>query len=75
MKGLTSEQAEERKRSGLQNLPVEAPSKSAGQIVAGNIFTFFNLIFAVLAACLLATCIPLRRISKMSVVDSIEAVE
>ncbi len=52
MKGLTSEQAEERKRSGLQNLPVEAPSKSAGQIVAGNIFTFFNLIFAVLAACL-----------------------
>lgn len=27
------------------------------------------------AACLLATCIPLRRISKMSVVDSIEAVE
>ena len=27
------------------------------------------------AACLLATCIPLRRISKMSVVEAIEAVE
>lgn len=53
MKGLTSEQAEQRKRLGLQNLPVETPSRSVGQIVAGNVFTFFNLIFAVLAACLI----------------------
>ncbi len=28
-----------------------------------------------IAACLLATCIPLRRISHMSIVDSIEAAE
>ncbi len=53
MKGLTSEQAEERKRLGLQNLPVEAPSKSVGEIIAGNICTFFNLVFAALACCLI----------------------
>lgn len=53
MKGLTREEAEERKRLGRQNLPVEAPSKSVGQIVAGNVFTFFNFIFAVLAVCLI----------------------
>ncbi|MCI8465435.1 MAG: HAD-IC family P-type ATPase [Lachnospiraceae bacterium] len=53
MKGLTGEQAEQRKKSGLQNLPVEAPSKSVGEIVAGNVFTFFNFIFAVLAVCLI----------------------
>ena len=28
-----------------------------------------------IAACLLATCIPLRRISRLSIVDSIETVE
>lgn len=53
MEGLTSRQVEEKKRLGLQNLPVEAPSRPTGQIIAGNIFTFFNLIFAVLAACLI----------------------
>ncbi len=53
MKGLTREEAEERKRLGLQNLPVDAPSKSVRQIIAGNVFTFFNLIFSVLAVCLI----------------------
>jgi ABC-type antimicrobial peptide transport system permease subunit len=31
--------------------------------------------FASVIACLVATCIPLRQIAKMSIVDSIEAVE
>jgi cation-transporting ATPase E len=52
VKGLTREQVEKRKRLGLRNTPVEAPSKSVGQIIAGNVFTFFNFIFVVLAVCL-----------------------
>ena len=51
--GLSSAQVQERMAKGLRNLPVETPSKSVGQIVAGSIFTFFNFIFAVLAACLI----------------------
>ena len=47
MKGLTGEQVEKREKSGLQNLPVEAPSKTFRQIIAENIFTFFNFIFVV----------------------------
>lgn len=50
--GLTSAQAAERMAAGLGNLAVEAPTKSVGQIIFGNTFTFFNLIFVVLAACL-----------------------
>ncbi|MCI8551227.1 MAG: HAD-IC family P-type ATPase [Lachnospiraceae bacterium] len=53
MKGLTGEQVEKREKSGLQNLPVEAPSKTFRQIIAENIFTFFNFIFVVLAFCLI----------------------
>ncbi len=53
MKGLTGEQVEKRKKSGLQNIPVEAPSKSVRQIIVENIFTFFNLIFIILAFCLI----------------------
>ncbi len=51
-KGLTEEQVRERRERGLSNVPVEAPSKSTGQIIAGNLFTFFNLVFVVLAFCL-----------------------
>lgn len=53
VKGLTDEQVRVRKRSGDQNLPVDAPSKSVAQIIAGNVFTFFNFIFVVLAVCLI----------------------
>ncbi|MCD2493510.1 HAD-IC family P-type ATPase [Lacrimispora sp. NSJ-141] len=52
-RGLTDGQVKDRKQAGLQNLPVEAPSKTTGQIIVGNVFTFFNLIFAVLAVCLI----------------------
>ncbi len=52
MTGLTAAEVRERKQAGLQNLPVEAPSKSVGQIIAGNIITFFNFMFVALAVCL-----------------------
>ena len=48
-KGLTSSQAKERKNAGLSNIPPEPPSKSVGEIIAENTFTYFNLIFVILA--------------------------
>ena len=51
--GLTSAQARERFEAGKSNKPVEPPSKSVKQIILGNVFTYFNLIFIVIAAALL----------------------
>ena len=39
--------------AGWDNRPVESPTKSDKQIIRENIFTYFNLIFVVLAVCLL----------------------
>lgn len=50
--GLTSALAQERMAAGLGNVAVEAPTKTVWQIIFGNTFTFFNLIFVVLAVCL-----------------------
>ena len=47
--GLTPEQAAERMAAGLDNREVASPTKTTGQIVRENIFTFFNLVFVVLA--------------------------
>lgn len=51
--GLTSEQVAQRKAEGLDNKPVESPSKSVGEILADNILTYFNLLFAIIAALLI----------------------
>ena len=50
--GLTAEQAARRMAAGLDNREVASPTKSTWQIVRENTFTFFNLVFVVLAACL-----------------------
>ncbi len=52
--GLTHEEASQRYAAGLNNRPVDSPSKTVSQIIMGNIFTYFNLIFLVLAIALLA---------------------
>jgi cation-transporting ATPase E len=52
--GLTAEEAAQRRAAGLDNRPVGSPTKSEARIVRENVFTFFNLVFAVLAICLLA---------------------
>lgn len=46
-RGLTSEQVRELTEKGLSNRPVENQSKTVGQIIASNLFTYFNLIFAI----------------------------
>lgn len=51
--GLSSAEVEERKRAGLDNREVKAPSKSVGQIIASNVLTYFNLIFLVIVILLI----------------------
>lgn len=48
-KGLTDEQVKERNRQGLTNVTVDTSSKTVKDIVKENVFTYFNLIFAILA--------------------------
>ena len=52
--GLTLKEVEERKKKGLANTAVEAPSKTIGEIIASNIFTYFNFVFLFIAALLIA---------------------
>ena len=53
-RGLSLDQAKELYKNGYGNTPVASPTKSDGQIVRENVCTFFNLIFVVLAGCLIA---------------------
>ena len=47
--GLSSSQVHERMTNGYDNAPVSPPSKSFKEIVFSNVFTYFNLIFAIIA--------------------------
>ena len=51
--GLTSAEAAARLNSGYSNESAEAPERSTSQIIADNVFTYFNLIFVVLAVCVI----------------------
>lgn len=51
-KGLTSQQVKEHRLHGWTNKAVEPPSKTTKEIVHENVFTYFNLIFVVLAVLL-----------------------
>ena len=51
--GLTKEQVEQRIREGLVNTPVEPPSKTVPDIIKSNVFTYFNLVFTVIAVLLI----------------------
>ncbi len=50
--GLTSLQAEQRMLAGWGNQPPKSASKSEKEIILSHCFTFFNMVFAVLAAIL-----------------------
>ena len=52
-RGLTKEQVEERISHKAVNYSVEPPSKSAKEIICSNIFTYFNLIFFIIAVVLI----------------------
>lgn len=51
--GLTKEQVEERIARGAVNQAVESASKSKKEIICSNIFTYFNLIFFIIAVLLI----------------------
>ncbi len=51
--GLTEEQVQERIAQDAVNHAIEAPSKSKREIICSNIFTYFNLIFFVIAVMLI----------------------
>ena len=53
-RGLTAAQAKERLDNGYANTSPDSPEKTVGQIFRDNIFTYFNLIFIILALCVLA---------------------
>ena len=53
-RGLTREQAWERLQNGYANIKPDSAEKTVGQIFKSNIFTYFNLVFAVLAVCIIA---------------------
>lgn len=52
--GLTAKQVEDRVEQGLANTAVKSASKTVKQIVLGNIFTYFNMIFFAIAIILIA---------------------
>ncbi len=54
---------------------VEAATTNVIRLTAVPVIPIAEATVLAIGACLLATCIPLRRISRMSIVDSIEAVE
>ena len=53
-KGLTREEVEERVEEGRVNVLSTSSTKSVGQIVLENVFTFFNMIFVFIAVILIA---------------------
>ena len=52
--GLSAAQAQERLDGGCGNAPVESPGASVREIIAKNVFTYFNFLFFLLAGCVIA---------------------
>lgn len=50
--GLTAQQVQEHRMHEWTNQPVDPPSKTTKEIIQENVFTYFNLIFLVLAVLL-----------------------
>ncbi len=51
--GLTTKQVREHETDGWSNVTVDPPAKTTQEIVRENVFTYFNLIFLVLAVLLI----------------------
>ena len=49
MPGLTKEQVNEQIRLGNVNLRTDSGTRSTGEIIRKNLFTYFNLIYLILA--------------------------
>ena len=49
MQGLTKQEVKDREQAGKVNVKVSSSTRTVKQIVKDNVFTYFNLIFTVLA--------------------------
>ena len=65
--GLSDEQVRLQREAGLVNLSVDPPTKSVWQIIRENLFTYFNLVFVILAGLVVAAG-SLRSLTFMPVV-------
>ncbi len=52
--GLSGQQVAQRIQGGWDNPPAQSPGKTVGQIIFTNVLTWFNLIFTLLALCIIA---------------------
>ena len=52
--GLSADEVQARLENGYGNISNSSPTKTVGQIVKSNTLTFFNLVFVILAVCLIA---------------------
>ena len=53
-RGLTRQQVRERLENGYANTKPESAEKTFGQVIKDNVFTYFNLVFTLLALCIVA---------------------
>ena len=67
-RGLSFEEVRERKRAGLVNSAVIVPSKSLKEIILSNTFTYFNMVFLILAILLIIVKSPIRELTFLGVV-------
>ncbi len=47
--GLSKEQVDERVKKGHVNIATDPNKKTTGKIIAGNLFTFFNIVLFTIA--------------------------
>lgn len=69
-KGLTAEQVEERVKKGYVNIATNPNEKSTLKIIAGNLFTFFNIVLLTIAGIFIFFMIYLSAIGRNDIVDS-----
>ena len=53
-RGLSHEQVRDRLENGYANTKPDSAEKTVGQVFKDNIFTYFNLVFLILALCIIA---------------------
>ncbi len=53
IKGLSEEEVQKQVLEGKSNIPIENPSKTIKEIIKGNVLTYFNLVFLIIASLLI----------------------
>ncbi len=68
--GLTEEAVEERIKKGYVNVSIDPNEKSSIKIIAGNLFTFFNIVLLTIASIFVGFMIYLNAIGRSDIVNS-----